>query len=415
MRHRIVLIIGGGIAAYKCLEVIRRLKEHSIDVRVVLTKAAQEFVTALSVGALSNERVFTDLFDLNDEREIGHIRLSREADLVVVAPATADLIAKMAGGHANDLATAVLMATDKPVLIAPAMNPRMWAHPATVRNVTTLRQDGITILGPNVGEMAERDESGPGRLVEPQDLVAAIQTHLAAAKSIGKQHASLATGALAGKHVVVTSGPTHEPLDPVRYLANRSSGKQGYAIAHAAAQMGAKVTVVSGPVSIPAPNGVTLIKVETAQQMHDAVHHALPADIAIFAAAVADWRADKAPRNKIKKAGKTPPTLNLVENKDILKSVGTLKSSRPQLVIGFAAETASLLSNAKKKLKSKNADMIVANDVSDGSGVMGGDYNELHIISRSATETLPKMSKSDAAQQLMERAAQWISKAKAPV
>jgi len=411
MRHRIVLIIGGGIAAYKCLEVIRRLKEQSIDVRVVLTKAAQEFVTALSVGALSNERVFTDLFDLNDEREIGHIRLSREANLVVVAPATADLIAKMAGGHANDLATAVLLATDKPVLIAPAMNPKMWAHPATGRNVATLKQDGVTILGPNVGEMAERDEAGPGRLVEPAELVTEIQRHLAA----GKATTRTSNKALAGRHVVVTSGPTHEPLDPVRYLANRSSGKQGYAIAQAAALMGAQVTLVSGPVAIPAPDGVSVINVETAQQMHDAVHDALPADIAIFAAAVADWRADKTPRNKIKKTNKTPPTLKLVENKDILKSVGTLTSDRPRLVIGFAAETASLISNAKKKLKSKGADFIVANDVSPGTGVMGGDENEIHIVSCSGTDTFPKMSKEDVALHVMERAAQLISKTKAPV
>ena len=414
MRHRIVLIIGGGIAAYKCLELIRRLKEQSIDVRVVLTKAAQEFVTALSVGAVSNERVFTDLFDLNDEREIGHIRLSREADLVVVAPATADLIAKMAGGHANDLATAVLMATDKPVLIAPAMNPKMWAHPATVRNVTTLKQDGVTILGPNVGEMAERDETGPGRLVEPAELVTAIQRHLAAAKSSGKTHTPSTTRALAGTHVLVTSGPTHEPLDPVRYIANRSSGKQGHAIAHAAAMMGANVTLVSGPVDIPAPEGVSVVNVETAQQMHDAVHNALPADIAIFTAAVADWRAEKALQNKIKKTGKTPPALKLVENKDILKSVGGLKSGRPKVVVGFAAETKNLLSNAKKKLKNKSADLIVANDVSPGTGVMGGDDNEIHIVSKSGTDTLPKMSKADVAQHVMERAAQLILKAKAP-
>ncbi len=414
MRHRIVLIIGGGIAAYKCLEVIRRLKEHSIDVRVVLTKAAQEFVTCLSVSALSNERVFTDLFDLNDEREIGHIRLSREADLVVVAPATADLIAKMAGGHANDLATAVLLATDKPVLIAPAMNPKMWSHPATLRNVATLKQDGITILGPNVGEMAERDEIGPGRLIEPEQLVAAIRDHLAAKKHSRTTGLDLNTRALVGKHVVVTSGPTHEPLDPVRYLANRSSGKQGYAIAHAAAQMGAKVTLITGPASIPAPQGVTIIAVETAEQMHDAVHDALPADIAVFAAAVADWRAAKVPRDKIKKTSKKPPTLKLVENIDILKSVGTLKSGRPPLVIGFAAETTSLLTNAKKKLKSKNADLIVANNVSEGSDVLGGDHNKIHIISRAGTDTLAKMSKTDVAEQLMERAANLISKAKAP-
>lgn len=413
MRHRIVLIIGGGIAAYKCLEVIRRLKEQAIDVRVVLTKAAQEFVTPLSVGALSNERVFTDLFDLNDEREIGHIRLSREADLVVVAPATADLIAKMAGGHANDLATAVLLATDKPVLIAPAMNPKMWSHPATQRNIATLKQDGITVLGPNVGEMAERDELGPGRLVEPLELVTAVLDCLAGPKTI--RSSKRQSGPLTSKHVVVTAGPTHEPLDPVRYLANRSSGKQGFAIAETAARMGADVTLVSGPVSLPDPQGIHVVRVETASQMHDAVHDALPADIAIFAAAVADWRAEKAPRNKIKKTGSAPPTLKFVENTDILKSVGTLKSNRPKVVIGFAAETTNLLSNAKKKLKSKKADMIVANDVSDGSGVMGGDMNQIHFVSSSGTESLQKMSKTEAATMILERAFDFLTKAKASV
>ncbi len=413
MRHRIVLIIGGGIAAYKCLEVIRRLKEQSIDVRVVLTKAAQEFVTPLSVGALSNERVFTDLFDLNDEREIGHIRLSREADLVVVAPATADLIAKMAGGHANDLATAVLLATDKPVFIAPAMNPKMWSHPATMRNMATLKHDGITILGPNVGDMAERDETGPGRLVEPPDLVAAIGDHLRALKS--NRSLAKSSAPLAGKHVVVTSGPTHEAIDPVRYLANRSSGKQGYAIAEAANQLGATVTLISGPVSISAPVGVNLVQVETALEMHDAVHDALPADIAIFAAAVADWRAAKAPRNKIKKSAAQPPALKLVENKDILKSVGSLKKGRPQVVIGFAAETANLLANAKKKLKAKNADLIVANDVSEDSDVMGGDHNQVHIISSSGIDTLPKISKTEVAKKLMDRAQKVLAKVKASV
>ena len=412
MRHRIVLIIGGGIAAYKCLEVIRRLKEHTIDVRVVLTKAAQEFITPLSVSALSNERVFTDLFDLNDEQEIGHIRLSREADLIVVAPATADLLAKMAGGHANDLATAVLLATDKPVLVAPAMNPKMWLHPATARNVTTLQQDGIQFIGPEVGEMAERDETGPGRLVEPDQLVAEIRQQLSASKKRRKRQRSDCN--LAGRHVLVTSGPTHEPIDPVRYLANRSSGKQGHAIAAAAARLGARVTLVTGPVSIAPPANVTVVSVETAQEMFEAVHDALPAEIAIFAAAVADWRATKSTRNKIKKTTTTPPTLKLAENKDILKSVCALKSGRPQLVVGFAAETTNLLANAKKKRKAKKADWIVANDVSDDSGVMGGDDNKIHLITGDGTDSWKKMSKDEVAEQLMRHASKWLAKTKTP-
>lgn len=413
MRHRIVLIIGGGIAAYKCLEVIRRLRDHDIGVRAVLTGAAQQFVTPLSVGALTNDRVFTDLFDLNDEREIGHIRLSREADLVVVAPATADLIAKMANGHANDLATAVLLATDKPVLVAPAMNPRMWHHPATQRNVTTLKRDGVHFLGPDVGEMAERDEAGAGRLVEPAGLVSEIRARVskAGARSPAQQKTS---GPLSGRRVIVTSGPTHEPVDPVRYLANRSSGKQGHAIARAAADLGANVTLVSGPVTLDPPAGVTTVHVQTALEMHQAVHEALPADIAIFAAAVADWRVAKSSSDKIKKTEKTPPALALIENKDILKSVGTLNAGRPRLVIGFAAETTDLLSNAKKKLKSKGADWIIANDVSEESGVMGGENNQIHLISKASTDTWPEMSKHDLAAKLMQHAAAWLTQEKIP-
>lgn len=413
MRRRIVLIIGGGVAAYKCLEVIRRLKERSIDVRVILTKAGQEFVTPLSVGALSNERVFTDLFDLNDEREIGHIRLSREADLIVVAPATADILAKMANGHANDLATAVLLATDKPVLIAPAMNPRMWSHPATQRNVATLRQDGIQILGPNVGEMAERDEVGPGRLVEPDELVAAIEGKISTQKS--RRAATKTSGSLAGKHVLITSGPTVEPIDPVRYLANRSSGKQGHALAESAIRLGAKVTLISGPVSLPEPKNVTLVRVNTAAEMHDAVHAALPADIAIFAAAVADWRVAKAVRNKIKKSGVEPPVLKLKENTDILKSVGTLKKKRPQLVIGFAAETTDTIAHARKKLKAKCADLIVANDVSEAGNVMGSDHNQIHIVSAAGIDSLPKLSKAEVADRLMDRVCKELAQVKASV
>lgn len=408
MRQRIVLIIGGGIAAYKCLEVIRRLKDRAIDVRVVMTKAAQNFVTPLSVAALTNDRVFTDLFDLNDEQEIGHIRLSREADLIVVAPATADLLAKMAGGHANDLATSVLMATDKPVLVAPAMNPRMWTHPATKRNVATLTADGIDIVGPEFGEMAERDEAGRGRLVEPDRLVEAIVAKLTANKRSTQKSADTAPS-LAGKRVLITSGPTHEPVDPVRYLANRSSGKQGHAIAAAAAKRGADVTLVSGPVALSPPPGVKTIHVETAQDMYDAVHDSLPADIAIFAAAVADWRAVKSTRNKIKKSDKGPPTLALKENKDILRSVGRLKRNRPQVVIGFAAETTSLIANARKKLKSKNADLIVANNVGHDSDVMGGDQNEIHLVSAKQVIDWPRMSKQDVAEKLMDHVVKHLS------
>lgn len=419
MRNRIVLIIGGGIAAYKCLEVIRRLREHGVAVRTVLTKSAQEFVTPLSVGALSNERVFTDLFDLNDEREIGHIRLARDADLLVVAPATADLLAKMAGGHADDLATAVLLATDRPVLVAPAMNPKMWTHPATARNVATLKSDGVQFIGPEIGEMAERDEAGPGRLVEPLALVTEIKRRLG---DKGKRQGKAAETkknqlALSGRHVVITSGPTHEPIDPVRYLANRSSGKQGHAIAAAAASMGARVTLISGPVSIEPPQNVSLIKVTTAQDMHEAVHQALPADIAIFAAAVADWRAAKQPRNKIKKSGGAAPTLSLLENTDILKSVAILKKGRPNLVIGFAAETANVLANAKKKLKSKKADWIVANDVSEAGGVMGGDHNQVYLVTEDDQKRWPKMTKDDVAHKLLSRVAVWLetgSMAKSP-
>ena len=404
MRHRIVLILGGGIAAYKCLEAIRRLKEHDISVRCILTKAAQEFVTPLSVGALSNERVFTDLFDLNDEREIGHIRLSREADLIVVAPATADLLAKMAHGHAGDLATAVLLATDTPVLVAPAMNPKMWQHPATQRNVATLKHDGVVFIGPAVGEMAERDEAGPGRLVEVEDLVAEVRQLLdSGVQTTAKT--DLGSDALTGVHVLVTSGPTHEPVDPVRYLANRSSGKQGHAIAEAAATLGARVTLISGPVDLAAPAGVAVINVQTAAEMHAAVHAALPADIAVFASAVADWRASKSPRNKIKKTGDAPPTLKLMENKDILKSVGTLKSNRPPLVIGFAAETSNLIANAKKKRKAKKADWIVANDVSEDSNVMGSDHNQVHLITEAGADRWTRMSKREVARKLMKHAA----------
>jgi phosphopantothenoylcysteine decarboxylase / phosphopantothenate---cysteine ligase len=409
-QQRILLLIGGGIAAYKCLDLIRRLREQGASVRAVMTRAATQFVTPLSVGALTSERVFTDLFDLNDEQEIGHIRLSREADLLIVAPATADLIAKMAGGHADDLASTVLMATDKPVLVAPAMNPRMWLHPATQRNVAQLKDDGIRFVGPNVGEMAERDEAGPGRLAEVQEIIAAASTIIAEQRDVPA--ARLVGRPLAGRHVLVTSGPTHEPIDPVRYIANRSSGKQGHAIARAAASLGARVTLITGPVSLPDPAGAQVVHVETAEEMLRAVQTSLPADIAVFAAAVADWRSASAPREKIKKSGETP-SLDLVENADILATVGKSRSHRPPLVIGFAAETGNVTSEAAKKRKSKGADWIVANDVSPARGVFGGDGNTVHLITADGAEDWPTMSKDEVARRLMQRAAEHLRRGSA--
>jgi phosphopantothenoylcysteine decarboxylase/phosphopantothenate--cysteine ligase len=411
MSKRILLIMGGGIAAYKCLDLIRRLRERGMAVRVVMTKAAQEFVTPLSVGALSNDRVFTDLFDLNDEREIGHIRLSREADLIVVAPATADLLAKMAGGHANDLATSVLLATDKPVLVAPAMNPRMWLHPATRRNVAQLRTDGIHVVGPTVGEMAEAGEAGPGRLIEVPDLVAAIESLLGPVTATDDTPPTT----LAGRHVLITSGPTHEPIDPVRYIANRSSGKQGHAIAAAAVRAGARVTLVSGPVALPDPAGVAVLHVETAAEMMEAVRESLPADVAIFTAAVADWRASAAAPSKLKKArASAPPRLDLVENDDILRTIASARTQRPALVIGFAAETDDVVAYARKKRKSKAADWIVANDVSPATGIMGGDRNRVHLVTASGVEDWPEMAKEEVAERLIARAAQHLARARVP-
>ncbi|AGK60000.1 phosphopantothenoylcysteine decarboxylase/phosphopantothenate/cysteine ligase [Hyphomicrobium denitrificans 1NES1] len=401
---RILLIIGGGIAAYKCLDLIRRLRERGHHVRVVMTKAAQQFVTPLSVAALTNERVFTDLFDLDDEREIGHIRLARDSDLVIAAPATADLIARMAGGHADDLATAILLATDKSVLVAPAMNPHMWLNPATRRNVEQLKRDGIRFIGPAVGEMAERGEAGPGRLVEVPDLLTAIENHF----SSGSENKPLA-----GRHVIITSGPTHEPIDPVRYIANRSSGKQGCELAMAAAKLGADVTLVSGPVSIADPPGVRVVRVTTAKEMLEAVEAALPADIAIFAAAVADWRVAAPSVSKIKKsASNAPPALSLAENPDILKAIAQRSKGRPALVVGFAAETHDVLVHAKKKLKSKGADWIVANDVSPQTGIMGGDRNTVHLLTSAGVESWPEMTKADVAAKIVERAAKHLASLK---
>ncbi|MEW5963081.1 MAG: bifunctional phosphopantothenoylcysteine decarboxylase/phosphopantothenate--cysteine ligase CoaBC [Pseudomonadota bacterium] len=400
----ILLVIGGGIAAYKCLDLIRRLGERGHGVRVVMTKAATEFITPLAVGALTNDRVFTDLFDLDDEREIGHIRLARDCDLIVVAPATADLLAKMAGGHASDLASTLLLATDKPVLAAPAMNPRMWLHPATQRNVRQLMADGIHLVGPAVGEMAERGEAGPGRLVEVPELVERIEA-LLAAPGAGREEP------LAGRHVLVTSGPTHEPIDPVRYIANRSSGKQGHAIAAAARHAGARVTLVSGPVTIPDPSGVDVVHVATAAEMLEAVRAALPADIAIFTAAVADWRVEHASLEKIKKTGAKPPALELAENPDILKTIAKGKS-RPTLVIGFAAETESVVAYAAAKRKAKGADWIVANDVSPETGIMGGDRNCVHLVTADGAESWPEMSKDEVAARLIRRAGAHLAKRK---
>ena len=388
---RVLLIIAGGIAAYKSLDLIRRLKERGIAVRCILTKAAEQFVTPLSASALVGERVFTDLFDLAGEFDVGHIRLARETDLIVAAPATADLMAKMAGGHADDLATAVLLATTAKIVLAPAMNRRMWSNPSTQRNVAQLIADGVTLIGPNEGEMAEANERGLGRMAEPMEIAAAVEKHLTAET----------TRSLQGRRVLITSGPTHEPIDPVRYIANRSSGKQGHAIAAAAAAAGADVTLVSGPVNVPDPPGVKVIKVETAREMLQAVERALPADVAIFAAAVADWRVANAGEQKLKKrAGNATPELSLVENPDILATIAKRKSQRPKLVIGFAAETENVAANAKAKLASKGCDWILANDVSPQSGVMGGDRNTITLVRASGVEAWPPQSKDEVASQI---------------
>jgi phosphopantothenoylcysteine decarboxylase/phosphopantothenate--cysteine ligase len=407
-RTRIVLVIGGGIAAYKCLELIRRLRERlPVQVLTVMTRAAQEFVTPLSVGALSNQPVLTELFDLNAEREIGHIRLARDADLVVVAPATADLLAKMAGGHADDLASSLLLATDRPVLAAPAMNPYMWLAPATRRNVALLQADGVHFVGPETGEMAEAGEAGPGRLAEVPQIVEAIEGLLGVGSGLQ------ADGPLAGRHVLVTSGPTHEPIDPVRYIANRSSGKQGTAIAAEALRLGARVTLVAGPAAAAPPSGADVVKVETAVEMMEAVRAALPADIAVFAAAVADWRVARAAPQKLKKRG--PETrdalrLELVENPDILRTIAALPiGERPPLVIGFAAETEDVVGNAAAKRKAKGANWVVANDVSPATGVMGGDRNTVHLVTAEGVESWPELDKAEVARRLMDRAAGWLA------
>jgi phosphopantothenoylcysteine decarboxylase / phosphopantothenate---cysteine ligase len=404
---RVTLIIGGGIAAYKALDLIRRLKERQIYVRCVLTRAAQQFVTPLTTSALSNERCYTDLFDPGSEFDAGHIRLARDCDLIVVAPATADLMAKMAQGHADDLATAILLAANRPILLAPAMNPLMWNNAATRRNVAQLHRDGITMIGPNAGEMAEAGEAGIGRMAEPLEIAAAAEHSLRPVQP----------RPLAGQRVLITAGPTHEPIDPVRYIANRSSGKQGYAIAAAAQAAGADVTLISGPVDLDPPPGVSVIPVESARDMLQRVEAALPADIAIFAAAVADWRVANAGEQKLKKTSAGMPPLQLVENPDILATISKLPDRRPKLVIGFAAETENLIDNAKAKFARKGCDWIVANDVSPATGVMGGDRNTVHLLTREGTdikvdnikvESWPVMTKEEVASTLVARIAETL-------
>ncbi len=394
---RILLVIGGGIAAYKALDLIRRLRERGASVRAVMTAAAQEFVTPLSVGALTADHVFTDLFSRQDEQDVGHIRLARGADLIVVAPATADLMARAAQGLAADLAGAVLLATDRPVLMAPAMNPAMWAHPATRRNHAVLLGDGIRFIGPNRGEMAEAGEAGEGRMAEPMEIVAAVE-------------AALSDGLLAGRHVLVTSGPTHEPIDPVRYIANRSSGAQGTALAAALRDMGARVSFITGPASVPPPPGVAVVRVETAREMLAAVEAALPADAAIFAAAVADWRVANAAGSKLKKDGSgKAPALDFAENPDILATVSRMGKGRPALVVGFAAETDDVIAHATAKRLRKGCDWIVANDVSPATGIMGGAENTVTLITAGGVESWPRMAKDQVARDLAARIAEALT------
>jgi len=391
---RVLLIVSGGIAAFKAPELIRALKREGVAVRCVLTAGGAQFVTPLTLQALTGDRVYTDLFSLTDENEMGHIQLSRGADLIVVAPATANLLARMAAGLADDLAATVLLATDKPVLVAPAMNVRMWQHAATVANMATLRDRGVSVIGPDEGAMA-CNEYGPGRMSEPPAIVEAIRAMLTGSP-----------GPLAGRHVLVTSGPTHEPIDPVRYIANRSSGRQGHAIAAALAALGARVSLVSGPVSIPDPAGVAVQRVETADEMLAACRAALPADAAVFAAAVADWRVAHAAERKLKKQpGAAAPELSLVANPDILAAIAAPGPLRPRLVVGFAAETHDMLAHAEDKRRRKNADWIVANDVRPGTGIMGGTENEVHLVTATGVEDWPRLGKDAVAQRLAARIA----------
>jgi len=392
----VLLVIGGGIAAYKCLDLIRRLQDQGAKVVPVMTRAAGEFVTPLSVSALAGGKVYRELFDLTDEAEMGHIQLSRAADLVVVAPATADLMAKMANGIAGDLASTLLMATDKPVMIVPAMNVRMWEHAATQRNLTVLKADGIHVVGPEAGNMA-CGEFGPGRMAEVPAIIDGIKN-------------VLVNGPLKGKHIIVTSGPTHEPIDPVRYIANRSSGTQGSAIADALAALGAKVSFVTGPVNTPMPGGCTISQVETAAEMLSAVQAALPADGAVFAAAVADWRVASRSDSKIKKDGKGGlPVLEFAENADILATVSQMEKGRPDLVVGFAAETDTVIANATAKRARKGCDWIVANDVSPKTGIMGGAENAVTVISADTADVWPRMSKVEVARNLAGKIAKALN------
>ena len=392
---RILLLITGGIAAYKCLELIRRVKQRGGAVRCVLTKAAAEFVTPLSVSALSEDKVYGALFDLTAENEIGHIRLSREADLILVSPATADIIAKMANGIADDLATTLLLATDKDVLVAPAMNVRMWTHAATQANLQILRARGVRLVGPNEGDMA-CGEFGEGRMAEPHEILAAIEAYFRA------------DAPLSGRRALVTSGPTVEPIDPVRYLANRSSGRQGHAIAAALARMGADCVLVSGPTALADPPGVSVVKIESARDMLAACQSALPVDVAVCAAAVSDWRPAETPTGKIKKTKGAPPEVKLAENPDILETLSRAANRRPRLVVGFAAETDHVTDNAVKKRAAKGCDWILANDVSPGTGTFGGDDNTIHFVTASGVEDWPKMSKDDVAARLAERIAGFL-------
>jgi phosphopantothenoylcysteine decarboxylase/phosphopantothenate--cysteine ligase len=391
---RILLIIGGGIAAYKCLDLIRRLKERGAMVTPVMTRAAEQFVTPLSVSALCGEEVHRDLFDLTKEAEMGHIQLSRVADLLVVAPATADLMAKMAGGHANDLATTLLMATDTPVMIVPSMNVRMWDHPATQRNLATLQGDGLRVVGPNQGDMA-CGEHGPGRMAEPMEIIAAVETYFT-------------QGPLAGRRVLVTSGPTHEPIDPVRYIANRSSGAQGTAIAEALRDLGAHVVFITGPAEVARPKGVEVIEVQSAREMREAVLGALPVEAGVFAAAVADWRVASASDSKIKKDRERLPVLEFAENPDILAEVSQLADGRPGLVVGFAAETDDVVAHATAKRARKGCDWIVANDVSPATGIMGGSENAVVLITQMGPESWPRASKRAVADRLAGRIAEAL-------
>ncbi|WP_412550782.1 bifunctional phosphopantothenoylcysteine decarboxylase/phosphopantothenate--cysteine ligase CoaBC [Shimia sp. MIT910701] len=393
---RILLIIAGGIAAYKSMELIRRLRERGAWVTPVLTRAAEEFVTPLSVSSLAGEKVYRDLFDLTDEAEMGHIQLSRSADLIVVAPGTADLMAKMANGMANDMASTLLLATDTPVLVAPAMNVRMWDHPATQRNLVQLKADGVSFVGPNEGDMA-CGEFGPGRMSEPMEIVDAIQR-------------ALSEGPLQGRRVLVTSGPTQEPIDPVRYIANRSSGAQGTAVANALVKLGAEVVFVTGPADAARPTGAQVVEVRTAAEMLGAVQEALPVDAAIFCAAVADWRVASASDSKIKKTKGGLPTLEFAENPDILATVSQMGEGRPGLVVGFAAETDDVIENATAKRIRKGCDWIVANDVSPATGIMGGSENAVTLISDAGSEAWPRMGKREVAEKLAAKIAETLVK-----